>query len=197
VTKGTDSSITNSSSIPDAASVRLDAYPHGKDHWDQVIACVKETMAPFDIQVVTADPGTASHYEVMVGGTATQLQPGLSAGGIAPFISCNAARNNVLVFVFAGQTGTIPYLCAAIAHEAGHAYGLSHSLDALDPMTYMDLGATKIWQNSDAQCGTSSVEPCRCTGDTQNTFRTPGSKPDRGRPRPPFSGRDRPASRHP
>jgi hypothetical protein len=171
VTRGQDSSINNTSSIPALPSVTLDAYAHGQAHWDDVIACVRETMAPFDIEVVTEDPGTTPHYEVMVGGTASQLREGLEAGGIAPFISCGARRDNVLVFVFASQTASKPYLCAAIAHEAGHAYGLSHSLDALDPMTYKDLGSHKAWQNSDAQCGTDSPQNCRCTGATQNTFR--------------------------
>lgn len=165
-----NSSINNTSSIANQ-NTTLSAYAHGQAHWDEVIQCVKETMAPFDIDVTTTDPGTASHYEVMIGGTATQLRAGLEAGGIAPFISCDAARNNVLVFVFAGQTSDKNYLCAAIAHEAGHAYGLSHSLDAKDPMTYMDLGARKHWQNSNFQCGTESPEPCRCTGSTQNQFR--------------------------
>jgi len=167
----TDSSISNSSSIPDV-NAHLDAYMHGTAHWDEVITCVKKKFEMFDIEVVTQDPGSAPHYEVMVGGTATQLQPGLDAGGIAPFISCDAARNNVLVFVFASQTSSKEYLCTAIAHEAGHAYGLSHSLDPLDPMTYMDLSSPKQWQNSEFQCGTSSPQPCRCSSGTQNQFRT-------------------------
>ena len=37
----TDSSIANSSSIPDA-NAHLDAYMHGTPHWDEVIECVKK-----------------------------------------------------------------------------------------------------------------------------------------------------------
>lgn len=171
VRAGTDSSITDTSSIADTTTT-MSAYGHGQAHWDEVVACVRETFAPFDIQVVTDDPGTTAHFEVMVGGYATELNPGITdAGGIAPFISCNAGRNNLLAFVFAGQTSDKNYLCAAIAHEAGHVYGLSHSLDARDPMTYMDLGSRKVWQNSDQVCGTSSPENCRCFADTQNSFR--------------------------
>jgi hypothetical protein len=73
--------------------------------------------------------------------------------------------------VFANQSSTLNYLCAAVVHEAGHAYGLSHSLDPRDPMTYMDLAARKHWQNSDFQCGTDTPQQCRCTGATQNQFR--------------------------
>ncbi|MGE0868482.1 MAG: hypothetical protein AB7P03_07970 [Kofleriaceae bacterium] len=171
VKSGTDSSFTDTSSIADT-TVTLSPYMHDQAHWDAVIACLRETFAPFDIQVVTDDPGNASHFEVMTAGTSAELNPEIEdAGGIAPFISCNAQRNNNLAFVFANQTSDIPYLCAAIAHEAGHMWGLSHSLDPLDPMTYMDLGSKKTWQNSEQTCGTTTPQRCRCFDDTQNSFR--------------------------
>jgi MYXO-CTERM domain-containing protein len=108
----------------------------------------------------------------MAAGINTQLNPTLTeAGGIAPFISCNAQRNNLLAFVFANMTTDKQYLCSAIAHEAGHVYGLSHSLNALDPMTYMDLGSLKAWQNAEQVCGTETPQNCRCFPDTQNSFR--------------------------
>ncbi|MGE0547415.1 MAG: hypothetical protein AB7O24_21105 [Kofleriaceae bacterium] len=171
VKSGSDSSFTNTSSIADT-TVTLSPYMHGQAHWDSVIECLKETFAPFDIQVVTEDPGNVSHFEVMNAGVSSELNPGIEdAGGIAPFISCNAQRNNNLAFVFANQTADVQYLCAAIAHEAGHMWGLSHSLDALDPMTYMDLGSKKVWQNSEQTCGTTTPQGCRCFPSTQNSFR--------------------------
>ena len=42
---------------------------------------------------------------------------GLSPRGIAPFIACNANRNNGLAFVFAGMTSDPTYLCTAIVHR--------------------------------------------------------------------------------
>ena len=174
VRSGTDSSLTDSSSISTSGvTVTMQPYMHGQDHWDKVIACVKETFTPFDIQVVTVDPGpNVPHYEVMAAGTSAQLNPDImGAGGIAPFIACGAQRNNLLSFVFANQTQGIEYLCGAIAHEAGHTWGLSHSLDALDPMTYMDLGSLKVWQNAEQVCGTDAPQNCRCFPDTQNSFR--------------------------
>jgi len=187
VRHGSDSSLTDHTTISPQGSTRtMQPYRHGQAHWDQVIACVKETFAPFDIRVVTDDPGPdVPHFEVMAAGTSADLNPQISgAGGIAPFISCNARRDNLLSFVFANQTADIEYLCAAIAHEAGHTYGLSHSLDPLDPMTYMDLGSRKHWQNADQLCGTETPEQCRCFPSTQNSFRylkdTFGLSPDLG-----------------
>ena len=73
--------------------------------------------------------------------------------------------------MFANQTSSRSYLCNAIAHEAGHVYGLSHSLDARDPMTYMQLTQPKQWTNSEQTCGTETPQNCRCFPDTQNSFR--------------------------
>lgn len=176
VSFGADSSLTDRSSIPsvpNGSTVTLAAYQWPDLHWDEVAACVRETMSPFNVEIVTENPGNVAHHEVMVAGTATQLRNGLEAGGIAPFIDCGATADNTLTFVFANQTNDIEYLCAAIAHEAGHAFGLSHSMDADDPMTYMDLGSSKSWQNADQQCGTEFAEACECanTGTTSGTAR--------------------------
>ena len=152
VTRGAnDSSITNTSSIASANTV-MPQYPHGEAHFAAVFECVKQGFAAFDITVVRDDPGpNVPHFEVMAGGTSADLNPNIDgAGGIAPFIACNANRNNGLAFVFAGQTEHQTYLCTAIVHEAGHLYGLSHSLDRKDPMTYQDLSLPKAWQNSEA-----------------------------------------------
>lgn len=174
VQNGSDSSLTDTTSISqNGQTITMQPYMHGEAHWNDVITCVKEAFAPFDIQVVTEDPGPGTpHYEVMAAGTSAQLNPNImGAGGIAPFISCNAQRNNLLAFVFANQTSSKDYLCNAIAHEAGHVYGLSHSLDARDPMTYMELGERKAWTNSEQTCGTETPQNCRCFPDTQNSFR--------------------------
>ena len=166
-----DSAITDTSSLA-TGTVTMAAWSHGPEAFDRVFACVQEKFAPFDITVVKDDPGAAPHFEVMAAGTPAQLNATITgAGGIAPFIGCNAQRDSVLAFVFAGLTADEEYLCTAIAHEAGHTYGLSHSLDGLDPMTYMDLNAPKAWQNSEQTCGTSTPENCRCFPDTQNSFR--------------------------
>jgi len=174
VTYGLDSSLTNRSTIPQqSASVTLDAYAHDQAHWDQLVACVKETFKPFDIQVVTTDPGpSVNHFEVMVGGTSRQLNPGLALlGGIAPYVSCGATSNNGLSFVFASSSANINFLCGAVAQEACHVWGLDHELDAKDPMTYLELNSSKRFQNNDADCGESTPRSCWCGGTTQNSYR--------------------------
>jgi hypothetical protein len=169
VRPGHDDSRGNFSSIPLNLAV-LDAWSYGDAYWERLVTCVKETFAPFDIEITTTDPGTVSHFEVMVGGLPAQLTSGLEgAGGVAPFLSCGAQQDNVISFVFSGVIDDLEFLCGAVAQEAGHVWGLDHSLDALDPMTYLDLGSRKIFQDTDAPCGEDTPRACFCGGATQNS----------------------------
>lgn len=171
VAVGTDDSRTDRSSIVDSTAL-LPAYHHGQAHWDSLVDCVKKTFEPFTIQVVTTNPGaTVSHFEVMVGGADTDLRSDLSAGGVAPYVSCGAQRNNGLSFVFPKTTSDLEYLCGAVVQEATHVWGLDHELDAKDPMTYLQLGSLKRFQHNDANCGESSPRNCRCGGTKQNSFK--------------------------
>ncbi|MBA3452096.1 MAG: Ig-like domain-containing protein [Deltaproteobacteria bacterium] len=168
---GSDDSRTNHSSIVQS-QVRLDAWAHGDVMWAELVQCVKDTFLPFEIEVVTTDPGTANHSEVMIGGLAAQLSPDLVAGGVAPFIGCGATEDNVISFVFAGGSTDLEFMCGAVAQEACHVWGLDHELNKLDPMTYLDLGTLKRFQNASAQCGETLDAPreCYCSGNTQNSF---------------------------
>ncbi|MDQ3370938.1 MAG: hypothetical protein M3680_36430, partial [Myxococcota bacterium] len=170
---GADNSLTNRSSIAES-NVVLSAYHHGDEHWGKLVQCVKDTFAPFDVEILTTDPGSSvSHFEVMIGGSDSQLHPELQAGGVAPFISCNAQRNNIISFVFPQTTDDLEYLCGAVVQEAAHVWGLDHELNAADPLTYLELGSLKRFQNDDALCGEElgAARRCFCGGTTQNTFR--------------------------
>ncbi len=169
---GFDDTRTNHTSIAFNATT-MSAWPHGDALWDELVSCVRATFRPFDIDVVTEDPGSSNHFEVMIAGTFAQLNPELEgAGGVAPFIGCGGSDDNVISFVFAQQSDDLEYLCGAVAQEAAHVWGLDHELNALDPMTYLDLGSLKRFQNADAQCGTvlHQPQPCACGGTTQNSY---------------------------
>lgn len=169
VTPGNDDSRTDRSSIPQQQVV-LSAFPYGDQYWNNLVECVKQTYAPFDIQITTEDPGDAPHFEVMVGGRATQLHPGLQgAGGVAPFIDCSTTANNVISFVFAEEVNNLNFLCGAVAQESSHVWGLDHEMNADDPMTYLELGSHKVFQDDDAACGEFDPRGCQCGGSTQNS----------------------------
>ncbi|HEU0036017.1 MAG TPA: MYXO-CTERM sorting domain-containing protein [Kofleriaceae bacterium] len=173
VSPGGDDSRSDRSSIP-VNTVVLSPFSYGDDYWNRLVQCVKETYAPFDVQIVTQDPGTAEHFEVMIGGRATQLHPDLQgAGGVAPFIDCSTSSNNVISFVFSDEVNDLEFLCGAVAQEATHVWGLDHVLDADDPMTYLELGSLKRFQNRDRDCGEDLSNPrqCFCGGSQQNSVR--------------------------
>ncbi len=175
VIPGTNDSRTNHSSIPQS-TVTLSAWNQGDPKWQQLVQCVKDTFIPFNIDVVTTDPGTASHFEVMVtGGSSQQLRSDLNAGGVAPFIGCDAQYNNGLSFVFGGSSNDLEFLCGAVVQEAAHVWGLDHEYHPDDPMTYLNLGSLKRFQNQAVQCHDSAQPPnkvpqCQCGSATQNSY---------------------------
>ena len=144
----------------------LPPWAWGADAWRALGACVADTYAPFDVTITDAEPGD---IDVMVAGTAADL--GLPrSGGLAPFIGCEP-RGNAIAFAFAGETSQIDFLCAAVAQESAHVLGLDHELDARDPMSYLDLGARKTFQDVEVDCGEDAPRPCYCGGPTQNSYR--------------------------
>lgn len=169
LTPGGDDSLTNRSSIP-INPVIMNAYPHGDAHWESLVSCVRETFLPFKVEIVTTDPGAESHFEVMIGGDSRQLRPDLDAGGVAPFISCGASRNNIISFVFPDSSSDLEFLCGAVVQEAAHVWGLDHELNAKDPLTYLELGTLKRFQDDDARCGEFEPRNCFCGGTTQNSY---------------------------
>jgi hypothetical protein len=169
VLPGFDDSRTNRSSIAENQRL-ISPFSYGDAYWNNLVQCVRETYAPFDIEIVTDDPGSMPHFEVMIGGRATQLHPELQgAGGVAPFIDCSTTQDNVISFVFSDEVNDLEFLCGAVAQEATHVWGLDHEMHPDDPMTYLQLGSLKRFQPVDAPCGEFSERGCFCGGTTQNS----------------------------
>jgi len=176
----TDDSRTDRSSIPSTAKTLSQGYgptiSNADAQWATLVDCVKQTFLPFNIDVVTTDPGTASHHEVMITDSAsTTLRSGLNAGGVAPFIGCGGTYNNGLSFVFQAGGNSMNFICGAVAQEAAHVWGLDHEYQKDDPMTYLNLGSLKRFQNVSVQCHDSSQPPnpvaqCQCGDPMQNSY---------------------------
>lgn len=176
---GRDNSLTNESRIPTINGVSgqslLSAWRWDDATWDALVACVADVYAPYDVQIVTEDPSPAFHHEIMVAGYGTDLgyTPQQSPGGVAAGgAGCDPA-DNALSFVFANQSSSIAYLCAAVAQESGHSFGLpDHIYDCTDPMTYLALGGgcgEKFFRNKLMPCGEFQPGICRCGGARVNT----------------------------
>ena len=94
----------------------------------QLWANVAELYSPFNIDVTTQDPGNRANRrtsQIVVGGSVDDWFK-QDAGGVAPLGAFfNSAPNTG--FVFSDDAfGDISYLTQAIAHEAGHTFGLRH-----------------------------------------------------------------------
>lgn len=158
------------SSIPATRST-LSPFGYADAVWDAVVACVRDTYLPYGVEVVTVEPAAGDYVEVMVAGVPAELgQPG-NILGIAPMSSSCAAGNRWIAFAFANAHGVDPVLelCATVAHEAGHVYGLDHAYDCRDPMTYLTGCGQKFFVNRALPCGEfDGARGCRC-GATQNS----------------------------
>jgi len=170
-TPGFDDSRTNTSTIPSSTST-LAAFAHGDTSFDAVVACVRDTFAPFAIEVTDVDPGSAEHFEVAVAGTSQQL--GLSTGiaNVSP-ITCqnDGVIANGVAFAFANTLGDVPLeICWNAAQAAGTLLGLDREVLAGDVMTVVSGSLPKAFVNQDAPCGEDQARDCVCGGTTQNSY---------------------------
>lgn len=176
LTPGDDNAITNSTSLIEQASV-LSEFDKGQEFWDATIECVRTVYKPYNIQIVTEDPGAVPHHEAIAAGHAAEVN-WQGALGVAPSI-CDP-RNNVISFSFAndhdGLANNPLHLCWTIAQESAHAYGLEHAYDCSDAMTYLNGCMPKMFRDKNIQCQDSMIPPnpvpqCRCGGSAQNSHK--------------------------
>jgi uncharacterized protein (TIGR03382 family) len=179
INPGINSAQDDSSTLVSGAPVNLPEFSYGDETWTQMMGCMQEMFAPFNVNVTDVDPGTLPHYEGVVAGSNVEIQPG--AAGVAPF-AC-AGTTNAIGFTFAETVGgNARALCETMSHEAGHLFGLEHAFLCEDPMTYLDGCGEKSFQDVESKCGTGAAVDCTC-GPTQNSYRKllgrfgPGGQP--------------------
>lgn len=161
---GADDSRTDTSSI---AKGTLKAFTQGDDVWNEMMACVRATYAPFNIGVTDVDPGNVPHYEHMVGGRPGDLGFQNGVGGVAPF-DCGEIPN-AISYTFDVWGPSPEVICGVVAQETAHAFGLTHELNPSDPLTYLNGPYPKRFQPTDSQCGEFQARACECGGTTQNS----------------------------
>lgn len=184
ITAGYDDSRTQHSSILGVGTANFPPYPWGGASFDQMVQCVRKIYAPFNVQIVTQDPGNKPHWENIVSGTAQDGGFSALAGGVAPF-TCNII-NDAITYTFAKSFGNDPQrICEVVAQETAHAFGLDHEYLRTDPMTYLTGYHPKMFQDQDAYCGEYTERVCRCGSDTQNSYRSILAVFGPGEPTPP------------
>ena len=183
ITPGDNDARTNTSSIAPAATT-ITEFNLGDEIFDATLACLRDVYQPYDVDIVTEDPGTeVFHHEAILAGYPEEMGRDPLVGGVAP-ASCSPL-DNVMSFSFANSLGEgisgdrlIETLCWTLAQESAHSFGLpNHVYDCLDPMTYLPLPGDpwcgrKYFRNRGIQCG--DFEPaasCNCGGSEQNSHR--------------------------
>jgi len=167
-----DDSRTQTTSISGGGDKTIGGFSQGDQIWSDLMDCVRTTYSPFGVTVTDVDPGsTVPHFENLVGGKPSDLDPTLPAnvGGIAPFDCVEIP--NAITYTFDVYGPDAYSLCATVAQETAHAFGLDHEYLAQDPMTYLPGYYPKRFQDDDSQCGRFQLETCMCGRTTQNSYR--------------------------
>lgn len=146
----------------------------------QLIECIEDVWAPYDVQLVYTKPDnqTLYHRSVITGSYSTLGCNG-NALGIAPVFGGCSFLDNAISYTFTHDisgANKIEFACAAQAQEAAHSFGLyNHVNDYQDPMTYLSFfRGRRYFRNRNMPCGESFFEPfenrpCDCTGAGQNS----------------------------
>jgi hypothetical protein len=170
---GVNDARNNTSSIATTTSF-IEEFRWSDEAWNATIDCVKDVYSPYNVQIVTEDPGpSVFHHEAILAGTASDLGLAANIGGIAP-AQCSPL-NNVISFSFDnGQVGSNNgdplTMCWTVAQESAHSFGLpNHVYNCLDPMTYLPGCGKKYFRNESYPCGEFEPGPCNCSGATQNS----------------------------
>ena len=171
---GNDARINRSSIV--TSQVSVPPWNVSSTVWSQTVTCLRETFAPFDVQITETDPGDLPHIEAVFGGSPTALGLSGNFSGVSPFSSTCKIIENSMVFTF---TDVIPQkaqlACEIMAQEIAHSYGLDHQLLAADPMSYLSFSGAKRFQNTMAECGETTPRACGAPGaamcrDKQNSY---------------------------
>jgi hypothetical protein len=135
-------------------------FPFSDAVFDATVTCIRSLLAPYDIRVITADPGPVPRREVILDGHAASqgLPPGVQ--GLAPWYD-GAPRDNVLAFAFAAQLGPDPdLLCWVAARQIGTLYGLDAALHCPDVMSHIPDCGLKTFTDFNAPCGEFALRAC-------------------------------------
>lgn len=160
---------TNVSSVPDEP-VTIPPWEVDDTSWGEVVSCVQDLFAPFGAAVTDADPGTADHTEVVLGGLPGQLGLDPNAAGVSPFRTDCSVIDDSIVFIFPEVLIGNRQVCEAVAQEVAHSIGLDHQYLCEDPMTYLTGCGDKQFRFRESVCGELEPRDCKCTR-TQNSAR--------------------------
>ena len=143
------------SSILDHAGLDALEYPaYGGGQWPELMSCVRDQFAAFDVVITDRRPASADYIMMMVGGSPALIGEHRSVAGIAPFTG--SVIPGAVGFAFSSvHGGDVRGLCETVAHEIGHTLGLDHTYECSDTMSYLECGP-KSFVDAPMSCGEST-----------------------------------------
>jgi hypothetical protein len=165
-----DAAASESSLLPAGKRVTVPRYAVSNATWKRLVTCVESKFAAFDVVVTDTLPKGQDYLLVKVGGTPADIGiQGRELGGIAPYNGRAIPNSIVFVFDQKGQFRT-KNNCETAAHEIGHVYGLDHSFQCGDVMTYKQGCGKKVFKDQLMPCGEDKQRDCRGAQPTQNSW---------------------------
>ncbi len=173
-------------------------YSEGQQNAIAIAEATANDLADHGVRVVYLErpPQMLPYTMSMMGGTWQDTNIDGPAGGVAPTADCGALNQRHIVFVFTGE-GMTPSSAANVAsQEAGHAWGLDHTLNCSSVMSYCGgfsdqsfstecdtLCETQCQGPNTIGCRLAHEEICGAGSDQQNdaaelTFLFGGNEPD-------------------
>lgn len=165
VAPGNDDAMANQTVIAKQRAA-LAPYSGSDTVWTDTVSCMRELFAPFNVAIVTDDPGGVMHMEaVFTNSTVAAMDPNYpnanGVGGLGPLAGDCSVVEGGMAFAF---TSLLPqdgqYLCAVMGQEIAHAYGLDHEMLAADIMSYLSYNGKKTFVNQTVSCGEFEARPC-------------------------------------
>jgi hypothetical protein len=138
---------------------------------DQVITTVKKLYEKYNIQIVTTRPGSGDYDMAMIGGSPSDIGLAYSTNvtGVAP-MDCDDKMPRDIAFVFSDNIKALmpsskyaQKVSETTAHESGHTYGLPHSDDGCDLMSYKSCSQLKTFLNKQMAMQPDSYGKCGLT----------------------------------
>ncbi|MEM6994539.1 MAG: hypothetical protein AAF721_28750 [Myxococcota bacterium] len=137
---------------------------------EQVAIAAAQEMAndvsQFGVRVVydpaNRPPPILPYTMAMIGGTWQDTNLEDSAAGVAPGADCGALGQRHVVYTFASGGWSATAVANVTAQEAGHAWGLDHSLNCGSVMSYCGTGNGNFSSSCDPLCEAGCQSPAGC-----------------------------------